>query len=84
MIWRFLCSLAFHAAGGEVLDGGAGRSEVWLRGERRSEVVVWTGAGDMGAIVGFGGASVAGITGEERHERSIASTTGEGSLVASG
>jgi hypothetical protein len=47
-------------------------------------MVVWTGAGDIGAIIGFDGASVAGITGEERHERSIASTAGEGSLVASG
>jgi hypothetical protein len=69
MIWRFLRSRAFHAAGGEVLASASGEREEWLRGERRVVAGSLVEDGEMGTCcrgVGSMRASTAGSAGEER------------------
>jgi hypothetical protein len=80
MIWRFLRSRAFHAAGGDVLDSGSGDREEWLRGERWAAGGFIVGGGERGTRCTGAGSisgSARGNTGGERHDRSIESIVGE-------
>jgi hypothetical protein len=88
-ICRLRFSRAFQAAGGEFLEG-SGDSEVWLRGERRTadtRVGSCLADGDIGWTVEFlewVRVVAGGGCGEERHDRSMVSISGDVFLAATG